>query len=574
MDRNGKSFSCRHRLPWSAVGIGHILLHQKINSDVTQLAGAVSEQAHAYKNHAPRPAWLHLVVPSVSDLVFILLLIALTMGPLAKGMLGDAGIGWHIRTGELIAQMHSIPRTDTFSSTTSGKAWFAWEWLYDLMVGWLHHVAGLNGVVFFSAVILAFTFAFVLRKMLSAGSSPAIAVIVMLMAVAASTVHFLARPHILSWLFAVFWFNSLDRFEADGRIRPLVWLPLTMLFWVNLHGGFVTGFALLSLYLFSALLQGWAAGAATDRTASFQRARILCLFGIVCAFVSLGNPYGYKLYSHIYRYLGDRFLMDHIDEFLSPNFHGLPQKFFAVLVLLAFIAMATARKKISSSHLLIALFAIYTGLYATRNIPVSSILLALIVAPQLSMVLKEAAESNIVSQRWRLTLARLDQFGSRMANLDASLRGHLWPIFLVLVWVWICAHHGHIGNSAVMHSQFDDKRFPVQATNFLESVGDRQPIFCPDSWGGYLIYRLYPHQPVAVDDRHDLYGSEFLKLYLNVIHGHSEWEQDFEAMRVGWVLVPKDSTLATLISKQRDWSGVYRDETAVLFRRNVNSAAR
>ena len=68
--------------------------------------------------------------------------------------------------------------------------------------------------------------------------------------------------------------------------------------------------------------------------------------------------------------LSNRFLMDHIDEFLSPNFHGMPQKCFAALVLLAVVAMAGARKKITLSQLLVVLFAIYSGMYASRNLPV------------------------------------------------------------------------------------------------------------------------------------------------------------------------------------------------------------
>ena len=513
-----------------------------------------------------RPAWLRFVVPSVSDLLFILLLIALTIGPLAKGMLGDGGVGWHIRTGELIAQTHSAPKTDTFSSTTYGKVWFAWEWLYDAMIGWVHHVAGLNGVVFFSVLVIALTFALVLRRMLGAGSNLPLAVIVLLLAMAASSVHFLARPHILSWLFTLIWFTSLEQFEKDGGTRPLFWLPVTMLLWVNLHGGFVTGFALLSLYLLSTLLQGWAAGAAEDRAVWLQRARDLGLLGVVCGAVSLANPYGYKLYVHIYRYLGDRFLMDHIDEFLSPNFHGLPQRCFALLVLLAVIATATARKRISLTHLLVTLFAIFSGLYATRNIPVSAILLALMVAPQLSTARQDSG-SNIVSESSRVSLARFHQFGLRMANLDAGLRGHVWPILFVLTGAWICGHQGHFGSATLLQAQFDDKRFPVHAANFLESTADRQPIFCPDNWGGYLIYRLYPKQPVAVDDRHDLYGSNFLKRYLNIVHGRPNWKEELAAMHAGWILVPTDSTLSSLMADSGEWSRVYGDETSVLFRR-------
>jgi len=84
-------------------------------------------------------------------------------GALFARLLGDAGIGWHIRNGEQMLRTHTITRTDSFSVTMGGQPWYAWEWLYDLKIAGIHHWLGLNGVVFFTAVIIALTFALTLR---------------------------------------------------------------------------------------------------------------------------------------------------------------------------------------------------------------------------------------------------------------------------------------------------------------------------------------------------------------------------------------------------------------------------
>ncbi|MGC2194306.1 MAG: hypothetical protein WA628_06500 [Terriglobales bacterium] len=512
--------------------------------------------------------WARFFVPSVCDLWFVLLMLVLTWGPLARGLLGDAGIGWHIRTGEMILNTHSIPRVDPFSSTMQGKSWYAWAWLYDAVAGAIHHAAGLNGVVFFSGLVIALTFALVLRKMLARGANPPVAMIMLLLAVSASTLHFFARPHVLSWLLTVVWFGILDTFEANGKTRPLLWLPVLTLLWVNLHGGFVVGFILLAIYFVDALANWLAARSEEDRGAALLRIQGLGLAGILSFVTTFANPYGYKLHIHIYQYLTDRFLMNHIDEFLSPNFHGLAQKCFAGILLLAVVAAGAARKKLSLGALLVVLFAIYAGLYAARNIPASSMLLALIVAPQVSGWLKEVAGSPEIAERIRRPMARLDNFGTRMATLGSGLRGHLWPALTVLLGLWICAHGGRLGATRVLDARFDDAHFPVQATDFLERSGRRDPVFCPDKWGGYLIYRLYPQTRVAVDDRHDLYGSEFLKRYLKIVHGEPGWQGALEGMGARWVLLPKDSAVVNLLTYSSQWKAVYRDETAVLFQRS------
>ncbi len=98
------------------------------------------------------PLWTRLLIPSMGDTIFIALLAVLTCTSLSGRLLGDAGIGWHIRTGQQILASHAVPRVDSFSSTMRGKPWFAWEWLYDVIVGELDRWAGLNGVVWFTAV--------------------------------------------------------------------------------------------------------------------------------------------------------------------------------------------------------------------------------------------------------------------------------------------------------------------------------------------------------------------------------------------------------------------------------------
>jgi hypothetical protein len=248
-------------------------------------------------------------------------------------------------------------------------------------------------------------------------------------------------------------------------------------------------------------------------------------------------------------------------------------------VLLTVVALAGARKKITLNQLLVVLFAIYTGILASRNIPVSSILLAMIVAPQLSVILKEMAGSREVPDGLRRAVARFDLFSARMAAFDARMAGTLWPGLAVVVLVWACAHHGWIGSSHVMDARFDDQRFPVKAVDYLAGAhtgGVAAPlptraaddaIFCPDRWGGYLIYRLYPGQLVVVDDRHDLYGTEFLKRYLKMVHGEPGWQDALAEMRAGWALVPVQSVLAGLLASDAEWSVAYRDDVTVLFRR-------
>ncbi len=530
-----------------------------------------------------RPAWIRWMLPSCADLFFLVLFCLLVFTNLSSRLLGDAGIGWHIRTGELILSTHSIPRFDPFSSSMNGHPWFAWEWLFDLIAGALANLAGLNGVVAFTAFVIALTFWLAFRWLVHRETNVLLALLLSLLAVCASMIHFLARPHVVSWLLTFVWFSILDSWEgryvaapgnyeaADQRTsRTLLWLlPLIMLFWVNLHGGFLLGFVLLGIFWLSALWQ-WLK-LSDDRLDDLMlkirvrhRVKKLTIVGILSGAATLINPYGFRLYAHIYGYLSNRFLMDHIDEFQSPNFHFVAQKCFAVVLLLTLIALAAPSRelqKLKLSHGMIVLFAVYSGLYSSRNIPVSSLLLILVIGPRLSQEI-----ARLANQRGQLhPILKPAGFFRRMQAVELGLRGHLWPVIAIALTSWILAHGGKLGATTVLNAQFNPKRFPVAAVNYIDKENLPGPFFSPDSWGGYLIYRLYPQSKVVVDDRHDFYGESFLRSYLKTMHVEPGWQDFLREYPARCLVVPANSALANVLIETANWHSVYHDEVAVIF---------
>jgi hypothetical protein len=383
----------------------------------------------------------------------------------------------------------------------------------------------------------------------------------------ASTIHFFARPHIVSWLFLWLWFAVLDRWETNRTsLHAIYWLPLLMILWVNLHGGFLLGLAVAGCFWIGVLVETIKLSDAFARVVAHQRARILGIVLMLSMGATLINPYGYRLHEHIYRYLTNRFLMNHIDEFLSPDFHGAAQKCFAAIVLLALVTLARSPRRLRVSQLLVLLLAVYAGLYASRNLPVAAILLVLVIGPPLSDVLKD------LWQRVMKPFARVNSFSARVSMLDARLRGHVWPMVTLVAMFAICFAGGRLGGRQVVHAQFDAARFPVETAEMIAKSGSREPIFCPDSWGGYLIYRLSPQVKVVVDDRHDLYGEVLLSKYLTLVRVEPGWNRILDEWNVRRVLMPAGSALANILRETPQWHVTHEDKTAMLFERDSNGA--
>ena len=221
-----------------------------------------------------------------------------------------------------------------------------------------------------------------------------------------------------------------------------------------------------------------------------------------------------------------------------------------MLLLITGAVLAVRGRELRVSEGLTVLFAVCAGLYASRNIPVSSILLVMVMGP-----LVPASE-----------LAR--GFFQRMAAVEGGLRGHVWAILAIAVTLSIAVNGGRVGSGVLMDAHFDPRRMPIEAVNFLGQHRVDGPVLSPDYWGGYLIYRLYPKSLVVVDDRHDLYGDEFFKSYLRFIHGERGWEEFLREHPAAYVLLPRDSAVANLLGVTPGWKQIYADDVAVCFVRD------
>ncbi len=527
----------------------------------------------------PRSTAVRFLLPSVRDIVFVFLFWSILAGPLSNRPLADADIGWHIRTGELILASHSIPRTDPFSSTMHGQPWFAWEWLYDILLGVLHQHAGLNGVVWLCAVLVAAIFALLLDQLQRRGSGLPFAIVLMLLAEAASAIHLYARPHIVSWLFCLVWLAALERWASErpqgqwqsGR-RAWLFFPISMVLWVNLHGGWVFGMALFGVYVLAAFIESFVAKDAFAAIQTAKRAQMMLFAWIASAFATLVNPFGWRLHVHIYRYLTDRYLMDRIDEFKSPNFHGWSERCFAVILMLVVIAFMGSRGRVRLTHLFVVLLAVYAGLYSSRNLPVSSMLMVLIAGPILWGEFVLLREQPGAWGWMRNAVDGVSEFSQRMGTQEAELRGHLWPVAAVVFALAICLQGGWLGSRQLIQAQFDSRKMPSEAVTFLQRESaasqDIEPIFSTDAWGGYLIYRMYPERKVVVDDRHDLYGSDRIRQYLVLTQGEPGWRGILAKWQIRTVLLPAGSTLEGLLRElPEEWRVAYKDKIAVVMER-------
>ena len=156
----------------------------------------------------------------------------------ATSLFRDSDTGWHIRNGERIISTGLLPRTDPFSFSKPDAPWVAWEWGADALMGVAHRIAGLGGVALIYGLAIGASVWLWFRLHWAAGGNYLLACLFAAPMISTTTLHWLARPHVLSWLFLLgtVWF--CERLPIRMRWGHLALAAGFAAVWANIHASF------------------------------------------------------------------------------------------------------------------------------------------------------------------------------------------------------------------------------------------------------------------------------------------------------------------------------------------------
>lgn len=508
------------------------------------------------------------LLPSLTDFAFLMPIVFL-FGRMdgVKTLLGDCDTGWHIRTGEWILAHGWVPAHDIFSFSKPGAPWFAWEWLTDVLFAKLNLLGGLQTVVLFSILLLSVTFT-ALYLQVRRKANAIVAFSVTMLAAAASSIHWLARPHLFTLLFLVLFYATLERVR-EGRTRLagvpcLVILPIVTILWTNLHGGFFVGALMIAAFGAGEVLTIVFSADRSLRLPAWRNARAYFLSSFACMAVSLINPYTYHLHVHMAQYLGDPFNSQHIMEFLSPTFHHPMAIFFEAMLLLSVVTAIWNISRGRFAEPLLMLVWAHGSLLAARNIPIFMIAAAPPVAAAIQEWLLMLPDIRVAD--WlRHAVRKFNGLAADMGQTESVGRWHLVSATgVLLVAALLYAPHP----PKKFRSEFDPKAYPADALAMLRRDPNAR-IFTHDEWGDYLIWTGHK---VFVDGRSDFYGDDFEEHYIDVLNVKYGWEKTLGRFGVDTILMPPTAPLSGALKESSRWQVVYDDGIALVFRSTQRAA--
>ena len=434
-------------------------------------------------------------------------------------------LGWHLAAGDLIRQRGSVPFQDPWAFTLGDRQWYNLSWLWDVIASVLLQYTGFSGLTLFAVACGAVIVFYLASVCLRRGASAPAACIAVLSAsllypsfATPPNIYLAVSPNTATMLFCVIFYA-----ECLKRTR-LFLLPVMMLLWVNLHGGFPLGFLILGVFGGIALLKrDWR---------NFRAYGFVAAGCIVAIFI---NPLGWHIYDGVTATLG-HFVQAYITEWESFAHNvRMPGSIPGILYVSVFVVLELLHRDsrpIPIEARLLAWLFLFLGLYQYRYMSFFFLFSAVPLALHLDRLLPE----------------KLNHSEAQRPLLAAGIIG-------------MCAL-----SLTFMHVRpalgLADDLLSEQDARYLEANFSHARILNHWNVGGSLIFRTHGTVPVFIDGRAaTAYPDQLLHDYLSLPKweiDEAAWDRVIEKYKIDGVFWPTaHDVLKHFLIDKRGWKEQY-----------------
>jgi hypothetical protein len=473
----------------------------------------------------------------------------------------DPGTFWHIRTGELILQERSFIDYDPFSFTFGGSKWTPYEWLGEVGMAAVHAIAGIDGILIVSCIILAIVFTFLYHRLTHSGLHPAAAVVITLLALACSSSHFHARPHLITILLLTIMYAVLVDIDAKrhSTIRLICLLPMFIL-WTNIHGGVLGGIGTMAI-----VLMGWlffhTIGLNTPIRSKNDINRLTIIL-ILVPLSTLMTPYGLEVPRTWLQIMSMNELPEIIKEHSPVNIMEVSSwPFFAFgAVYFTVICTLQVRPRITW---LVPIVWFLLACDRVRHAPLFAVTATIGLIDLLPF-----------TRIGRALAKRPDYYRPTSVQIEPPVNTHFALVITILsLVIGISLLELDRRDIVSIQAEFPSSEWPVDLIPHLHTEARSSdqpiPIFNEYEYGGFLIYFAPKYRPF-VDDRCEVYGGKWLKKFDDAAKGNAttamlEWQSNYS--QFNFALVRHNSGFDHYFRQDHNWAVIAKGKQATFYKR-------
>ncbi len=500
----------------------------------------------------------------------VLLLVLLYAAFAGLRTVGDMDLGWQLATGRWIVQHHTIPSTDVLSYTARSQAWI-YPALSQVLLYCLFLLGGYSLLSWIGAATCVGTVAILTRR---GGTVAAFLAVIAVPMIASRT-----QPRAEMFTEILFTaFVSILWFYYRSGSGPIWLLPILMLFWVNLHLGFIAGLAMCGAYICLELDEVFFRG---TRHLALERLRRASPWLGLTVLATLLNPWGARIYLAVARQ--NEILRIHsrwIEEWsrvrlTSSTLLGFfswrdPHSALFWLLAAAVLAVLLAAYRRRFAHALVLAASIYALLHAVRFQGPFASVVVIIGGSIIADTIAELVQKHELSQRKIRVTA-----GAFVLVVAAFVAVRVTDLVSNRYYLRTPATFSVFGPG-------ESPLFPERAAEFLLKNQLPANILNDYNAGGFITWALSPQYADYIDGRAIPFGAE-LFVHLEKLLAESpdspDWQREAEQRGINTIILSVDHELAGGLASldrfcaSQAWRVVFLDTYGAVFLRDTPETA-
>jgi hypothetical protein len=508
-------------------------IEQSVSDAIETGAGEPSQSASFWRRTFGR----HMM-----DMAVLLLIVVAFSGlRTPEHLLGDPDIWWHFADARILATTHHFIHVEPYSFTVAGQPWVNPEWLSEVPF-WLGYSSfGMVGVYLVTLFALCANVYFLYWRCRLKPANPGVALWMAALGFVLMWVNAGARTIVIAYLALSAEMAILEAVER-GRKRQLWLLPPLFCIWINLHGSWIIGLAILVLYIACGMIRANVGLFEQEAFSGTDRNRLFAVLGASVAALFI-NPYGWRLlWNPIDMAVNQKLNISNVLEWQPLNLGWFVGKAAFVSIVLMVVANAVNGRKWKIYEFALVFFAWYAAFNHARF----TFLAAILTVPMLSADLTRS-------------------FFPMAEQKTIPAMNALIAVGAIAVIAW------YLPTSQQMQTGLTEG-LPLK---LIASVQPGWRTLNQEHIGGIMDFNS---RPTFIDTRWDTFEHHgVMQDYIDILHSHDSLKL-LDKYRIDHVFLRQEEGLVYLLERTPGWKVVGKEGTGheqyeLIQRVNANGAA-
>lgn len=475
---------------------------------------------------------------SVVLLIFIALFLRGSLNN-PQELMHDPDLWWHLANARILSTTHHFIQIEPYSFSVAGERWIDPEWISEMPFWIGYRSLGLRGIYLVSTLALCANLLFVYKRSYWKARHAGAAFWTGVLGFTLMTPNAGPRTIMIGYLALSAEMAILEAAER-GKTRLLWLLPPLFLVWINLHGSWVIGLGLLTLYILCGVFS-LKMGVFDQVAFSSQERKRLLLVLLASVAVLLANPYSWRMIWNPFDVmLGQKLNIANVEEWRPLDLNSPVGKMAVVAIALMILANCIHGRKWKVYELAFIFFAWFAAFDHARF----TFLAAVLTIPFLT--------EDVV----RSFCVKADE--KTIPAINALLI--TCAVFVVVRF---------FPNEALLQNGLAAE-YPLQS---IASIQPSWRTFDSEKFGGMMDFNA---KPTILDTRYDTFEHHgVLKDYLAIMNFQEPFKL-LDKYQIDHVLIYENTHLSYLLEHTPGWRVEKRegagDNSFVLFARDSNAA--